>query len=134
MTGDLMGLTKDTVTAKWHDKNGEVHVLMNKIASTPFNEISSITNDLTLADILPESQLNSGFISLIDSETNINNIGTEVNRVFDNTTLYSFIQRGVINIDGDTAVFGDENGPTAIGALTLKDLLQKVAMGQITVH
>jgi hypothetical protein len=107
---------------------------MNKIASTPFNEISSITNDLTLADILPESQLNSGFISLIDSETNINNIGTEVNRVFDNTTLYSFIQRGVINIDGNTAVFGDENGPTAIGALTLKDLLQKVAMGQITVH
>ena len=128
LTGELMGLTPvyaedgETITS-WKDDNGEpVHVLMNKIASTPFDEISGITDTLVISDIIPEEERDHGFISLINPNATIDQIPDEVDKLFNETEICKFVEAGVITFDKEehTALF-DEDGP--FGHHSMTDLI-----------
>ena len=133
-TGELMGLTYNSATGKWSDDEGEVHVLMNKIANTDFKNISNITDELILSDIMSKEQLENGFISLVDPDTGLNNISSEVNRVFDQTTLWDFVSKDIIEIETNKEIFYDDPDVEGdLGELTLKLLLQKIAENKFVI-
>jgi hypothetical protein len=135
MTGELMGLTLGS-DGVWRDGTAPVHVLINKIAGTPFNEISGITNTLTLADIIPEEDRATGFISLVHPDTKLNDIAGTVNKIFNEYTLSVFVEKNVILVDEDKKhIFIDNpNVDGDIGELTLQQLFTKIANNQITIH
>ena len=137
MTGELMGLTltyDEDGNEVWLDSNEKpVHVLMNKIAGTPFSGISSITDTLLLSDIIPEEDRNSGFIKLLPEDTTIDNIAPTVNDIFNNTTLNKFVHEGIIVVNNPEA-FGPKDHPNAVGSLTLQTLIQNLAAGNIKIE
>ena len=133
--GELMDyqLGEDGKWYSYNEVSGEydvpVHVLMNKIAGTKFENIDSISDDLTLADIIPEDDRESGFIQLLPDNTNLNNIADEVNYIFDKTELHVFVEQGIVVFENDpdgskAARFGEE---TELGELTISGLFDKVA-------
>jgi len=107
-TGELLGYTKKSVEIKdgdgnvigteerWFDGGVEAHVLMQKVANTPFNEMKNLTDTLTIQDVIPAEQRETGFISLVAPETNITEIGSEVNNMFETKTMRDFIESGAI--------------------------------------
>lgn len=140
LTGELMGLTPvygvdgETIVS-WKDKNGApVHVLMNKIASTPFTDIGGLTDNLAIGDIIPDSQREGGFMSLIDEDTQLDEIGPEVNRVFTETKLCEFVKKDIIKITGNKEAFVDDDGnPGPLGNFTLNELMESLASGNIII-
>ncbi len=121
---------------KWYDYNEEtgeydipVHVLMNKIAGTRFENIGTITDDLTLSDIIPEEDRQSGFIQLLPADTNLNNIASEVNTIFDDTKLHVFVDKEIVIFanDEDGAKKAKFAEGTELGELTISGLFDKVA-------
>ena len=132
--GELMDyqLGEDGKWYSYNEVSGEydvpVHVLMNKIASTPFAEIDSITSDLELGDIIPEEHRASGFMKLIAPDTKLDDIGQEVNDIFDDTKLYVFVEEEIVVFENDTdgskaARFGEE---TELGQKTITGLFEYI--------
>ena len=137
LTGELMGLAPvyaddgETIIS-WKDKNGApVHVLMNKIASTPFTDIGNLTDNLSIGDIIPESQRESGFMTLIKGDTQLDEIAPEVNRVFTETTLHVFISKDIIKVNKKEAFINDDGTPTMLGSFTLNEIMEKLGSGDI---
>ena len=105
--GDLLDYRFDEEERVWKaydeatgDYTADVHVLMNKIAGTKFEDIDTITEDLKLCDIIPEEDRNSGFIKLMSPETKLNDMASEVNSIFDDTKLHVFVDEGIIAFEG----------------------------------
>ncbi len=99
--GEILGYTlKDGI---WYEKDEEenevaVHVFMNAISNRTIDNMSSLMSDLTIGDIIPEAD-RKGFISLIPADTKFNNISTVVNNIFNDTSMRTFVQKGVINFE-----------------------------------
>lgn len=132
MTGELMGLTltyDEDGNEVWLDSNEKpVHVLMNKIAGTPFSGISSITDTLTIDDIVSPEDRNTGFIQLIPDGTTIDGIADAVQHEFETTTLSEFVSKGIISVSGLEDAFKDDPAVDGeLGDLTLQGLLILVA-------
>ncbi len=102
----------------WYDESGdEVHPLMNKVASTLFSDLGSITNELTVADmILPEDR-ESGYISLIDETTKLNELPEELNKIFAEKTIGELAVAGIIELDEGTTL------NPYIAGLTINELI-----------
>ncbi len=132
-TGELMGLTYDEESGKWKDNGKDVHVLMNKIASTPFEDISGITSTLTVEDIIPADQRDHGFISLLDPNKKLDEIGPEVNRIFQEEPLKVFIKNEVIVVDDHLKpAFNDTDDPDELADMTLSKLFAYAAGAYMT--
>ncbi len=74
--------------------NNEPHILMQKIARTPFDEIATITDDLTVADIVSEEQ-RTGYMKLVPEDTTLDELPTAVNSVIQSKSLTDLIDAGV---------------------------------------
>ena len=101
--GDILGYTYNEEENWWYDENGPVHVMMNSVANKTFSNIDSLSSDLSLADVIPAEDLNSGFLQLLDPDTKIDSLGTAVNDTFDSVTLRELMGdndgTGVIKIE-----------------------------------
>ncbi len=105
--GDMLGYTLGQNADGndwWMDSNGDpVHVMMNSIANTKFENVDSLSNDLTIADVIPAENLDSGFLQLMDPATRLDEIGESVNDTFNNATLSELMGEndgsGVIQIE-----------------------------------
>ena len=111
----------------------EVHVLMQKIARTKFSEIDTITDDITVADLIPEEQRMTGYISLIDdpANTTLDSLPETVDEIFRTKTIYQFIDAGVVEFETeeDRQRVMDKFGPGSGNEdLTISDLLLIFAM------
>ncbi len=122
---------------KWYSYNEEsgeydvpVHVLMNKIAGTPFAEIDGITGDLELRDIIPDEQRNSGFMKLIPEETKLDEIGGKVNEIFDGTKLHVFVENEIVVFDGTPEEIEEKKSrfasDTTLGEKTISGLFEYI--------
>lgn len=132
-TGELMGLTYDEESGKWKDNGKDVHVLMNKIASTPFEDISGITSTLTVEDIIPADQRKQGFISLLAPDKKLDEIGPEVNRIFQEEPLKVFIKNEIIVVDDHLKpAFNDTDDTDELADMTLSDLFAYAAYAYMT--
>ena len=127
-TGDLLGYTYGPKTDSngnvingeycWYDELGvEVHPLMNKVSSMQFSELHSMTDSLTIGDmILPEDR-ESGYLSLIDPRTTLNNLPDALNDIFDTITIKQLYEAGVIKLD-DGVTLND-----SISRFTINELI-----------
>ena len=86
----------DSVTGTYTEITG----IMAALADKPINDMSNAVNDLTLDDVLPGEK--DGFLAMIDGETKINDIGSEINRTVQSTPLQFFIGEGMIALDEST--------------------------------
>ena len=131
LTGDLLGYTKAPIINadgeiigiedEWRGKDGKkVHVLMQKIADTPFEELGTLTDHLTLGDVVAPMDRKSGFISLVPADTLITDISPVVNRIFEEKTLIEFVNSGAITFK-DTV---DNNGNLVTGEQRKQDFIQ----------
>ena len=115
--GELLNYQK--VNGKWaKDSNGySLHVLMCKIAGYKLNELGNITNQLTLRDLFTDAELSSGYLSLLNPDTTLPNLPSEINSIFTNTTMGAFEEKGII-----TGV------PDAVKGLTIQGLIDYITI------
>ena len=118
--GDLLGYVQvDGVWYEKYDPNNladpektkKADTLMAAVAATKFSELGTLYTKLTISDVIDADTLNSGFLVLIDPNTNLCDLGSEVNSIFQDSTLETFIANGLINIDADTQSFLDLAAP-----------------------
>lgn len=109
------------------DDNGEeVHVLMQKIARTKFADIDTLTDDMTIADLIPDDQRNNGYMSLIPGTTTLDELPSAVDEVFRTNSIYTFIEKGVVQFESedDRQKVMDKFGPGSdYNDVTISDLL-----------
>ncbi len=87
----------------WLDENGEKpHVLMCAVADKKFSELDTVVDTLTIADMIPEEDRQTGFVSLVSPDTTLSGIHDELDRVFNGNTVGTFIEKGAITFT-DTA-------------------------------
>lgn len=109
-TGDLLGYTygpkKDAggniIPGEywWYDESGEaVHPLMNKVSGVKFSDLSTITDTLTVGDIILPEDRETGYLSLIDEDTTLNNLPEALNDIFDTMTIRQLYDAGVIKLE-----------------------------------
>ncbi len=115
LMGDIIGYTKDSsyqvpvydadgVTINgyetlynWNDKNSnKVHVLMNKVANTKFENVGTLTDDLTISDIIEDRD--TGFVSLLKADTKITDISFEINDLLNNTTIGELVDSKALDL------------------------------------
>lgn len=108
-----LNIKKDSSTGSYYDdqdndnimdEGEEVTVVMNIIANTTVEELTSTINDLTLGDIFTEEDLATGALALIPSTTLLTDIATELNKKFRVLTLGELIDNNVIELDSDSLV------------------------------
>ena len=102
--GEIMGYTFDTEAGAWVDSEGNaVHTLMNTISSKKISELNNLYKDLTVADVIPADERgeDTGYVSLLNPETPLNEISVEVNRVFKENTMRDFVACGAITFEND---------------------------------
>jgi hypothetical protein len=117
--GDLLGYV--VVDGIWYESydpgnlsapaTKKADTLMAAVAATKFSELGTLYTKLTISDVIDADTLNSGFLVLIDPDTNLCDLGSEVNSIFQDSTLETFISNGLINIDTDTQAFLDMAAP-----------------------
>ncbi len=108
--GHILGY-EEGAGGTWTKNGVAVDGLMNAVANTKFEELGALYSRLTIADIIPENQRNTGFLSLIAPQTTLENIGTEINDVFNDSTIGELVDKKIIEIDDETC----DNLDTLIG-------------------
>ena len=125
--GDLLSYTFDEETGKWldpGDSNNEVPPFMQLVANSKFSELDQLYDRITIADLVPESERQSGYISLVSPDTHLSEVSTEVNRVFAEATLQQLIDCGAIDITEEEQVSLD-NKPE-LKEMTMKQMLSYI--------
>ena len=109
------------------DESGEeVHVLMQKIARTKFADIDTLTDDMTIADLIPEDERNEGYMSLLPGTTTLDQLPAAVDKVFRTNSVYTFIEKGVVQFENeeDRQKVIDKFGPgSEYSGVTISQLL-----------
>ncbi len=111
--GDLLGYTK--VGDVWYEEyvgvgsssNKPTNSLMAAVSNTKFGNLGSLYTNLTISDVVGEENLNSGFLSLIDNDTKLCDLGSSVNDMFASVTLGELLSAGLITLDPTTQSFLD---------------------------
>ena len=108
LVGELIGYTKivnpdwqegdnEDDRYVWLDENGaEAHVLMSAVSDKKLSELDTVVDTLTIADLIPEDQRQTGFVSLVSPETTLDGIHDELDRVFNENTIGTFVEKGAI--------------------------------------
>lgn len=110
----------------WFDESGKpIHALMNSVSMRTFDQLGNLPSELTVGEIIPAEQRQSGYIKLVPEDTTVENISTVVNDVFTETTVYDFVKAGAISLDDMTdeqkALF--DTPDSHFGKLTLSGLI-----------
>ncbi len=100
--GNLLGFYLNEEDGMWYSDDTEDATLcepiMQLISKTKFNEIDTIHEQIELSDLIPESERDSGYISLLDADTRLNDISGEVNRIFSEATLGQLVDCGALEL------------------------------------
>ena len=75
-----------------------VHPLINKVSCEKFSNVGSITDRLTIGDVIPAEDRESGYLSLISPDTKLDELPAELNNIFENTTIAQLVEAGVIKL------------------------------------
>ena len=100
--GTLLGFYLNEEDGKWYSDDTEdatpCEPLMQLISNTKFSEIDTIQDSIKLSDLIPESERDSGYISLIDPDTGLADISTEVNEIFTTASLGDLVECGALEL------------------------------------
>jgi len=108
----------------WYDGETPVHIMMNTISNYKFNELDTLSSSLSIQDIIPAEERESGFIKLVPANTKINEISSAVNDVFNTTTVTEYMDSGVIVIEDEDKRIAFKQ---AYGGLTFQGLINVMA-------
>ena len=88
----------------WVDPNTNERVdgLMSAVSDTTFDDLDNLYTKLRISDIIPEDELESGFLSIIPKDTTLNNVGEAINSTFNNTSISELIEKGIVKLDANT--------------------------------
>ena len=117
-TGELMGYEVELVDdfdefgnpikkEVWSKDGVAVHPIMNKVASTGFNELDGLPGSLVLGDVIPDDE-RTGLVSFIKPSTPINEIPDAVDDVFNNTTMQELVKKDVIKFEATETETAEE--------------------------
>ena len=99
--GDILGYTYDEAEGWWYDGD-KTSPLVNKMSSSTIASIGDDMNKLTVGDIFTEEDQKKGsFLHLIPSTTLVSELGSEVNKIFQNTTMGVYVEKGIIKLDAN---------------------------------
>ena len=127
LMGELLGYEKGAAIPgggyQWHENGTPVHVLMNKVANCKFDELGSLTSTLTIADLIPEEDRQSGYISLVPADATLEELPAAVNEIFVTKTIGELVEAGVItDSQGNKIVLDDYTA-----SLTINELITLIA-------
>lgn len=103
-----------------NEEDNTVKPFMQLVADTKFSELDTIDEKVTIADLIPEEQRQSGYISLVDPNVHLDDVSTEVNRVFAESTLQELVDCGALELSDDEAA-----------ALESKPFLKEMNLNQL---
>ena len=103
--GVLLGYEYNDAQGCWYDGGYKVNSLMNAVANTEFNNLGNLYSHLTVSDVMPER---TGFLSLIDGDATLDNMGDAVTDAFNEVTLQELMDLGIINLDYATIQILDQ--------------------------
>lgn len=110
--GELLSYTKDE-KGNWCDgineETGEpkpVHSFMAAVADESISSLGGLFETITIGQIIPEDQRQTGVISIISPDTKIEEIGTAVNDSVSDTPLQFFINQGLVDFSAQMTVNG----------------------------
>lgn len=100
--GYILGYEHDN--EGWIDPNTNERVdgLMSAVSDTTFDDLDNLYTKLRISDIIPEEELESGFLSIIPKDTTLNNVGDAINSTFNNTSISELIEKGIVKLDEST--------------------------------
>ena len=123
LMGEILGYTYNPVDECWYDDGVKVHVLMQAVANTKLNNVSSLTDSLTISDLVSEEDRTTGLMSLVSPDTKLDEMSDEMSRVLNTTTIGQLITSGAIELenmnDHEREVFLDY-----LGDLTLPGFIK----------
>ena len=114
------GTTIIATEYKWYK---EPHVLMQAVARKQFDELDTLTEDLTVADFIPEEDRQKGLMKLVDPNTTLDGMTEEMTDVMNTTTMGELIECEAIKLDGMSETQIDYFVAT-LGGLTLPGFVQ----------
>ena len=128
--GDFLGYEFDSSTGKYYaldnDSNRvELSGVANVVAYIKIGEVGDRITSLTVGDVFGVSA-NSGILSLMGSDTLIEEIPDELNDIIDNTTIGELYDNNVIDItdyDEDKTLSGTD---IKLSELTIQQLIEKL--------
>lgn len=100
--GDIMKYNYDESTSWWY--NGEilpenkVSPLINKISGSTVGNLGTTMDALKVSDMFTEDERSDGFLSLLDPDTQLNNLAASVNDTFETTTMGTYVDKGIITL------------------------------------
>ncbi len=97
--GDMLGFTYNEEDDSWYDGDEKVHVLMQAVSRTKFNNVSSLADTLTIADLIPAENRTEGLMSLVSPTTTLDEMPNEMSRILNNTTVEDLINCNAIELD-----------------------------------
>ena len=122
--GNLLGFYYNEEDGMWYSDDSKdatpCEPIMQLISKTKFSEIDSIHEKIELSDLIPESERNSGYISLIDPTTRLDNISSEVNRIFSEATLVDLVDCGALQLSSEELLAMETKG---LGDKTIPELI-----------
>ena len=121
----------------WIDPNTNERVdgLMSAVSDTTFDDLDNLYTKLRISDIIPEEELENGFLSIIPKDTTLNNVGDAINSTFNNTSISELIEKGIVNLDAGTCSkldavcaghIGEEGREKAWDEYALPDAIQHI--------
>ena len=102
--GELLGYEFNESSSTWLEDDGAgnmvpVHGFMNVVASRTLDTVGDIMDELTIGDIIPEEDRQSGFVSVLDPDTKFDEISDEVNEKFRSMSMRELVESGVVTFD-----------------------------------
>ena len=129
LMGELLGYSQGEELPgggyQWLENGVPVHVLMNKVSNCKFDELGSLVDNLSIADLIPAEDRQSGYISLVPEDTTLNNLPNVVNKIFDETTIGELVEAEVIKLDPGKTL------PAYLENLTINELISGLINGTL---
>lgn len=102
--GELLGYEFNESSSTWLEDDGAgnmvpVHGFMNVVAGRTLENVGDIMDVLTIGDIIPEEDRQSGFVSVLDPDTKFDEISDEVNEKFRSMSMRALVESGVVTFD-----------------------------------
>ena len=79
-----------------NDADEEIAYVLKAIAETQVKNLDTLINDFTLSQIFTENELKVGVLSLLDNNTKIKDIPSEIDKVIKKTNMQMLIDKGII--------------------------------------